>query len=132
MNIALEAKTNNYRMNDAIYSSHTLTQPHTHRNEIAIDSLNRHDEIRIYTGRSEYRFVLTGPVGLCGLLAGGQIGEEPVDAQLLAVRDDNGFRLKDDFSVIGKGMRIIFHILADERNLVTSPITGVALVKQES
>ncbi|MCI0489555.1 MAG: hypothetical protein L0229_23440 [Blastocatellia bacterium] len=131
MNIVLEARTNDYSMSEAIGSSQTLTQPHAHGYEVNIDSLDRHDEIRIYTGRSEYRFLLTDPVSLLGLLAGGQLGEEPVEAQLLAVRDDDGFHLKDDFSIIGRGMRIIFHILADERTLATSPVTRLALVKHE-
>lgn len=98
-------------------------------NEINIDSFNRGDELRILTESSIYSFSLTDPARLRGLLTGGQLGEELVEADLLAVGDDDGFHLRYVLSVIGKGMRIIFYIPAGERNLVTSPVTKLYLIK---
>ncbi|MCI0487592.1 MAG: hypothetical protein L0229_13455 [Blastocatellia bacterium] len=132
MNTDIENRASNQSMNDRFANSKPLTQPVATMNEVAIDSLNRHDEIKIYTGRSEYRFMLTDPVDLRGLLTGGQMGEELAEVNLLAIRDDDGFHLKDDVSAISKGMRIIFHIPAGERNLVTSPITRLVLLKNEN
>ena len=127
MNIALEAKTNDYRLNDPIGN----LQPFANSYEVAIDSLNQYDEIKIYTAGSEYRFTLTDPCSLTGSLAGGQLGEGTLEAQLVAVREGAKLNLKDELSIIGEGMRLIFYFLADDRNLVTSPIKRLALLKHK-
>lgn len=125
----MNADMENQLMNDRLTDLSLLTQPAATMNEIKIDSLNKRDEIVIHTGNSQYSFLLTDTARLRGLLTGGQLGEELVEADLLAVGDDDGFHLRYILSAIGKGMRIIFYIPAGERNLVTSHITTLFLVK---
>ena len=132
MDSGIEKKENNPAINDDFVNTKPLTKTVLNTNEIAIDSLNNHDELKLNTGRSEYRFMLTDPDNQRGLLTGGQLGEELAEANILAVRDDDGFHLIDESSRIGVGMRIIFHIPSGVRNLVTSPITKLVLIKNES
>ena len=120
MNTDIERDSDGIPMTDGFANTQPLTQPAKTINSIEIDSLNPCDEITLFTGSSQYKFMVTDSAHLTGLLTGGQIGNETVEANLLAVQDDNGFRLNGDFSVLRKGMRVIFHIAAGERNLITS------------
>lgn len=129
MNIDVEKSVKSPSISDGFAGSHNQTHPAASMSRIDIDSLSRGDEIRILTESSQYRFSLNDPVRLHGLLTGGRLGEERVEASLYAVWDDNGIQLKYVISAITKGTRIIFSIPAGERNLVTSPVTEFFLIK---
>ncbi len=129
MNTSIENTAINPMMNETLINTWPLAGPEVAIKEVAIDSLDHGDLIRIYTEKREYRFLLTDPAALNGLLTGGQLGEELTLANLLSICDDKGFHLKEDIAAISKGMRLVFHIPAGKRNLVTSRITMLVLEK---
>ncbi len=131
MNTSIENTAINPMMNGRLVNSGPLVGPDATIKEVAIDSLDHGDLIRIYTEKREYRFLLTDPAALNGLLTGGQLGEELTLANLLSICDDKGFHLKEDIAAISKGMRLLFYIPAGKRNLITSKITRLALEKTE-
>ena len=131
MNNDIENRADSHRIGDWRVNSSLTTLPDETVSEVRIDSLKHRDGIKIRTERSEYTFLLTDPTSLRGLLTGGQIGEGIAEANMIAIVDGDDFRLMNDFSTIGKGMRISFYIPATEIGLMTSRITMISLTRNQ-
>jgi hypothetical protein len=131
MNIDIQNKADSRSLNDWCVTAPLTTLPVETVNEVRIDSLNYRDEMRIRTERSEYTFLLTDTPLLRGLLTGGQMGEEIVEADIIAVMDDDDIRLLNDFSTIGRGMRIMFSVADREMRITTSHIAMIILIRNQ-
>src|SRR5215475_7332718 len=86
--------------------------------EIALDQLRGADQLVIRTLNNTYTFLVNDPVKRNGLLSGGVIGNDPVQAVLVAAPAKHGHRLR-------AGGKACFYVTsgADLKRVTTSVIT---------
>lgn len=94
---------------------------------IAFDDLSRADRISVDTKKSNYQFSVLDPAERKGILTGGWLGDETVEAFLSGTMSDDN----SDFSSTGlkTGGRAVFFIETDSHihRVITSLITDLAL-----
>lgn len=107
-----------------LYNAAQMTEPLV--SEIELSSLRKTDQILIETAQSVYVFTVKDPSALSGRLAGGCLGNRPVDTYLLPTWVESGDSSKHRKS-IKAGVKFIFVIEAGIglQRLTTSPVKAL-------
>ena len=96
---------------------------------IALDDLCRADRVSIQTKKSNYQFSVLDPSHRTGMLTGGFLGDQKVEAVFTGtVSEDN--RVFDSVELT-TGARAIFLVGSENhvQRLITSVITDIAIAK---
>jgi hypothetical protein len=96
---------------------------------IAFDDLCRADRISVQTKNSNYQFSVLDPSERKGMLTGGLLGDEIMEAVLNGTMSEH--HVDFDSRELKTGARAVFFIETKNhvRRLITSVITDIALVK---
>ena len=99
--------------------------------EIDLDSLSNEDRISVQTATSRYQFSIQDPSNRKGILTGGRIGTQSVEAVCTGSvsEDRQGF----DTRQLRTGSRAVFFVIESTnriRRVVTSVVTEIAIVNR--
>jgi hypothetical protein len=95
---------------------------------IVLDSLGNADTISVQTMRSNYHFAVLDPTNRKGLLSGGSLGDQAIEAFLSGtVSDDSRYVDTDELRT---GERAVFFVESKQRvhRLITSVITNLTVM----
>jgi hypothetical protein len=98
---------------------------------ITFEDINAEDKLLIKTRNSEYRFSVIDPENHKGLLSGGTLGNEPLEAFLIESRSKGEDGALRDFRGLKTGARALFYLSSGRsiERVITSKISGLTLVK---
>ena len=94
---------------------------------IDVQELATHDQLLLWTRNSLYRFLVTDGAARRGRLLRGRLAVSPEEVTLVGATEQGG---DAEETVLQVGRRAVFLVAdgADERKLLTSPLTGLRYV----
>jgi hypothetical protein len=102
--------------------------------ELSLGGLNASDEIMIRTGNSVYSFSVTDPAGRRGVLSGGSLDGQKVEAALVGSLVEGGEKNTTFLTSLKTGARALFYVDlgGGVKRLLTSAVTDLIYLRCES